>query len=511
MSYSKVRPFPVAGMMTITCLAVLACMPVQVRSQSVAGWRGDGTSRYPDAKPPTTWSPNINVAWSTAMPGASNASPVPMNGRLYLCAEPATLLCVDAATGAILWQRTNTFMDALSAEDAETAKKDLAAAAELDRQIGELNKSLRPLQQKLKAWEAAREKAKKEAAEASGGTANADATAKVQAPAADDADIDATNASIGELNAKINKLRKEQAPLIRYRSPATHADTGYTSPTPVSDGTHVWVDFGTGVTACYDTEGTRRWIMIADQPAHHYGHSSSPIIVADKLLVLYRQLVALDPLTGETLYRVAARPRWGTPTITRIGGMEAAIMPGGEVIRVIDGRIIARNLGDLNYSSATVVGDVLLFVEHPARAFRLPVECGDTIKPQPLWQTAIRNDRYYASPLHHEGLIYAVTQNSHLTVLDIADGSVVYEKKLELGGGVCYPNITLGGNHIYVSSDNGTTAVVKPGRAFDLVATNKLEPFRASPVFVNDVAYIRGMKQLYCLRMQPEVGEPDSN
>ena len=41
--------------------------------------------------------------------------------------------------------------------------------------------------------------------------------------------------------------------------PETHGDNGQATPTPVTDGRHVYVLFGTGVAACYDLDGNRQW------------------------------------------------------------------------------------------------------------------------------------------------------------------------------------------------------------------------------------------------------------
>ena len=87
-----------------------------------------------------------------------------------------------------------------------------------------------------------------------------------------------------------------------------------------------------------------------------------------------------------------------------------------------------------------------------------------------------------------------------LIVNDAATGAVVYEKTLDLGKGTCYPSVTFAGGFLFVSSDNGKTLVLRPGREYQEVAANTLEPFRGSPVFLDDRLYIRGFQNLYCLR-----------
>jgi outer membrane protein assembly factor BamB len=125
---------------------------------------------------------------------------------------------------------------------------------------------------------------------------------------------------------------------------------------------------------------------------------------------------------------------------------------------------------------------------------------GDVATTTELWTTTLRKDRYYASPILHEGLIYTVTQGSVFSVIDAATGAVVYEKTLDLGKGTCYPSVTFAGGFLFVSSDNGKTLVLRPGRGYQEVAANTLEPFRGSPVFLDDKLFIRGFQNLYCLR-----------
>lgn len=89
----------VAGILGLT-YSCLAAGPV--------GFRGDGSGRYPDAKPVTQWSVTNNVIWKTALTNWSNASPILVGNRIFVCAEPATLICVSARDGAILWQDSLT-------------------------------------------------------------------------------------------------------------------------------------------------------------------------------------------------------------------------------------------------------------------------------------------------------------------------------------------------------------------------------------------------------------------
>jgi outer membrane protein assembly factor BamB len=74
------------------------------------GWRGDTSGRYPDAKPPTTWSIEKNLKWRLKV-GASNSAPVVAGDKVLLMAEPDKLLCLERATGQLLWEQTSAMAD----------------------------------------------------------------------------------------------------------------------------------------------------------------------------------------------------------------------------------------------------------------------------------------------------------------------------------------------------------------------------------------------------------------
>ena len=120
-------------------------------------------------------------------------------------------------------------------------------------------------------------------------------------------------------------------------------------------------------------------------------------------------------------------------------------------------------------------------------------------KPQPLWKGSAKGGGYgFCSPVVHDGLIYAANDQGILSVLDAATGKSVYEERLNLGGSI-YPSISLAGDYLFVSSDNGSTVVLKPGREYKEVGRNKLEPFRSSMVFEGKRLYVRTEKNLFCI------------
>jgi outer membrane protein assembly factor BamB len=182
----------------------------------------------------------------------------------------------------------------------------------------------------------------------------------------------------------------------------------------------------------------------------------------------------------------------------KIGDVDVLVTPNGEFVRIADGKVLANIKNPLEYNAPAIDGGYIYFIQGNSRALKIPIAVADMIAPENAWNAKIKNDRYYASPVIHDGLLYAVTQAGELSVLDVADGKVIYARKLDLPNTV-YPSVTLAGKNLYISNDKGTTIVMEPGREYKELKRNVLEPFRCCPVFLGKRMYVRGFQHLYCI------------
>lgn len=449
-------------------ISLLICLvATSIAYADVVGWRTDGMGAYPEAQPPTEWSAESNVVWRTPMPNWSNATPVLVGDRIFISTEPTTLVCVRASDGEILWQQTNSYLDTLSPEDAKRVQEQMDAV--------DMENSTKALREAKDRQGKAKNKLKK---------------------TPDDAEL----AQELELHtAEVERLQTKLAPVAEYMMPVTHDTNGYSSATPVSDGEHVYVVFGTGVVACYDLDGERQWIHRSEAAKHGWGHSASPVLAGNKLLIHINSLMAFDKQTGEMLWQREAKPRWGTPSVTSIAGTDVLITANGDFFQAEDGEPLARELSPLDYAGPLVRDGIVYFVQFEGKAFKLPSDVSAPFEPELVWQTTPRKERYYASSVYHDGLLYAINQRNHFSVIDSNTGEVLHEERLKLGKGTVYPSITLAGSYLFLSSDNGTTLVLAPGPEPKLVATNKLDLFRSSPVFDGKRMYVRTYEYLYCI------------
>lgn len=299
------------------------------------------------------------------------------------------------------------------------------------------------------------------------------------------------------------------------KRPPTAAGCGYCTPTPVTDGKSVWVSFGTGIVACYDFEGKLGWITFIDQPPDsEYGRAASPVLAGGKLLVSIGGLIALDPKTGKTLWQALdAHPTFGTPAVAKIGDADVAITPGGDCVRVSDGKIIARKIASSKYASPIVADGIVFFASPPtAVAAKLPAKAEDEIKVQKLWDNDDLEGEFFSSPVLHEGFLYCVSNSGVLFVLEAKTGKIAWQKEIEIGcqsgkPGVesanVYPSLTLCGKYILLGNDIGQTLILEQGKEckeYKEVARGSIDKGSAAcPVPEGNVLYLRGATKLYAI------------
>ena len=262
-------------------------VPAEAELPGTRGWRNDGSGRFDSVTAgPTEWGPDKNIRWKAPLPHRSNASPILVDGRLYVCAEPDELVCVAADTGQTLWRQATSYLDLLTGQQLEPATRALleqARAAQLKR--------FKP----------------------------------------DGLDLGHHPDMIGDAKEAPETLRR----------PDVHIDAGYATPTPVSDGHNVFVLFATGLVTSFDAGGKRRWTVLPEKPVIRWGQAASPIIAGGRLIVHAEHCWALDPATGAVVWSTPARRRWATPVALRAGTLELIVLGGGEVLRASDGKVVA--------------------------------------------------------------------------------------------------------------------------------------------------------------------------
>jgi len=308
------------------------------------------------------------------------------------------------------------------------------------------------------------------------------------------------------------------------------------SPSPSTDGEHVWTFMGNGDLACYDLEGNRIWgFNVQDRYGKlkiAFGMTSTPVLDKDRL---YLQLIhgegnpqtreavvfCLDKLTGNEIWqqprpsdgRKECEHSYASPTLYRDSSREFLITHGADytVGHSLEDGTETWRLGGLNppgnydptlrfVASPVAAGGIIIVPtakRGPVVAIK-PTGRGDiTGTSHELWRYDKTPD--VPSPLVHGGLVYLCSQNGNLTVLDAESGERYYENRTERDRHRASPVYADG--RIYLTARSGVVTVCKAGKEFEILAQNEIgESTSASPAISNGTLYLRSFEALYAIK-----------
>ena len=302
------------------------------------------------------------------------------------------------------------------------------------------------------------------------------------------------------------------------------------SPSPVTDGEHVWVANGNGEVRCFDFAGRQIWLrdLQADYGKFgvQFGYGSSPLLHQGVLYLQNLQgmftddpsyVLAIDAKSGKTLWKVD-RPTDGlhetpdsysTATLAKVGEKFILIVSGAGYVTGHDletGREVWR-AGGLNpnnarnyrtIASSLVVGDIVLVPSRrrPFIAFRTDGS-GDVTESKKLWSTDYGPD--VPTPTSDGERLYIIDDRGIALNLKVSDGSTIWDRtRIEPGTYSASPLLADG--KIYAISEEGTTTVLKAGDEFEILAVNRLDDYTlASPAAVGNQIFIRTAEYLYCI------------
>jgi outer membrane protein assembly factor BamB len=464
----------VAPLLWVIVLSLSMCPAIQ--AGEIVGWRMDGTGNYTGSNPPDAIGPEQNVAWKTPMPDWSNASPILVEGRLYVCSEPYDILCVDAGDGKILWRKSNAYTDLASPgpDLSRRIRQEVARDSILLRQEKAIGKEHSKLRKQAKA-----------------DTGNSELKAQIKAKGKE----------ISEVKAKREALQFAG----KVRDWPTHRTNGYTSRTLVSDGKHVYGSLGNGMVVCYDLDGNLKWYVQHKPTFHVWGESSSPVLAHDKVIVHYGEhYVAHRVSDGKELWRYKVARAYGTPIVTDVGGTAILVTAQGHLLDVKTGKaLIDPVFKPLNYAAPLVENGVIYALgraDSLCVALQLPTSVAALRKDgvKELWTRGLKRDRYYGSPVLHEGLLYAFTRNHTLTVLDAKTGETAYTTRVKGLKGHGYMSPTVAGGRVYLNGEKGSMVTLQTGREYVEATPVQFGPFRSNPIFTGKRMYLRTYEYLYC-------------
>lgn len=298
----------------------------------------------------------------------------------------------------------------------------------------------------------------------------------------------------------------------------------YATPSPAIEPGRVYVHFGSYGTACLDTSTLKVLWKRDDLPCRHYRGPASSLILFENFVILtmdgvdVQYLAALDKGTGRTVWKTDRTVEWNdqddpsqmvrdgdrrkahsTPLVIQTKAGQQLISPGAKAAFAYDPRT-GQALWKVRYPNAWSAAPMPVFDPATGLVFlitglgkteMLAVRVdgrGDITDTHLVWRT----DSLVAktsSPILVDGLLYMVTDDGVATCREPATGQQIWRGAL---GGKYAASPIFADGRLYFSNQQGKTTVIKPGRAFEALATNTLSGgFMASPAVSGKALYLR--------------------
>jgi outer membrane protein assembly factor BamB len=301
-----------------------------------------------------------------------------------------------------------------------------------------------------------------------------------------------------------------------------HIKASHASATPSTNGQAIVALFGSEGLFCFDMNGTLKWrqdlgvmdVGLVDDPSYQWGPASSPTIFEGLVIVQNDRhkdsyVAAFDLATGKEVWRAAhdEYPSWATPAIARSSARTEVVTNGGKYIRGLDaktGRELWR-LSDqqtqVKVPTPIVAGNTVIVTGgyppggRPIYAIRLG-GAGDLTRSALAWQ-ADRGSPYTSTPIVYDGILYVCTDNGILSAYDPATGQRIYQQRVGAGGSGFSASPVAAAGRLYLASEDGDVFVVRAGRTFELLATNRMgEVLMATPAIAGNMLIVRTQTQL---------------
>ena len=307
-----------------------------------------------------------------------------------------------------------------------------------------------------------------------------------------------------------------------------HDEHNMASPSPVTDGQHVWVHFGNGDLACYDFAGQQIWTanLAKNYGAYSiwWGHANSPLLVGDLLICACSQ----DPLLGGKSYVAALDKRTGkekwyvdrgtgakgepgdsytTPLLFKNNDRSELIVLGGNVLDAYDPatgkklwhcRPFDPVKGNRVISGPTLVGDTVYAIQG-MKGPLFAIKAGgtdDVTKTHVRWQfAASKATPDAACPVVANGLVFMANNDGIAFCIDADNGKQVWKERL---GNAFRATPLVADGKIYFFAKDGKASIVEASRELKLLSQADLgEDLMASPAAAHGSLFIRTKGHLY--------------
>ena len=322
---------------------------------------------------------------------------------------------------------------------------------------------------------------------------------------------------------------------VMWKKPLSGGNTmmrkqNMSSPSPVTDGSTVWVMTGTGILKAFSFKGDELWHRDIQKEygafGLNWGYASSPLLHEGFLYVQVLHgmktddpsyILKIDGKSGKTIWRVE-RPTnairespdaYTTPLLLRHGNQTEIVITGGDVVTGHDpqtGKELWRmnGLNPENIPSYRIVASSLVaggLIIAPTRVRPMlaikPGGSGDITETHRVWSFDRGPD--VPTPVSDGKLLYIVGDSGVVYALDVKTGEPLYGPE-RLKPGTYSASPVLADGKIYVTSEDGVTSVFAAGPKFELLSENAMNEYTLSSVAVSGgQIFLRTAGHLYAI------------
>ena len=322
------------------------------------------------------------------------------------------------------------------------------------------------------------------------------------------------------LDRETGKSRWKRIARVDTPHQKIQSTNSHSSASPVTDGKHLIVSFGSYGLYCYDLDGNLHWKKDLGKVDVTWGEGSSPTLAGGVAIVVQDNndasyLYGFDVATGEQLWKTRRDEgsSWTTPYILTRDGTTQVIVNGSTAVRSYDpksGNVLWQCSGlGTNVSPMVVVDENTVYAMSGQRtspramAIRLGGSGDLTGTDAVLWDLS-RGTPYVSSPLLYGGRLYFFQHVTPIiSCLDAASGEPHFFRTRLDGITRVYASSIGVNDRIYVVGREGTTLVLENSSQLNVLARNELDDgFDASPAVVGNQLFLRGGSHLYCIAEQ---------
>ncbi len=303
----------------------------------------------------------------------------------------------------------------------------------------------------------------------------------------------------------------------------SHKTNPQCSPSPVTDGHCVAAWFGSAGLHVYDMDGKKLWEADLGKFEHIWGYAASPVIYQDLVILsagpgLSAFLVAFDKQTGKEVWRQSPpesisekvdefRGSWATPVFYQDGNRTLMLCSLPLQLLALDpttGEEVWRCRGPskLCYASPLVQDDIVVMMcgyHGPSMAVRTGGS-GDVTESHRLWINEDKklNPQRVGSGVIVGDYIYILNEPGIAWCMDLKTGQIQWEQRL---GGKSWSSMIHAAGHLYaVNMDGDCFVLAADPQECKVLHTNKVgELTRASLAPANGKILIRTYEHLYCI------------